>query len=305
MKGYKEKSRGVEENGAPSRDIRRLAITAIGSLIVHSLLLGFVFVCASKSSAKQIAAYRVSVRRLPVQKKDIEVPPLPKAQPKKEPEALRKELPKEPERIEEKKPVPPIPPPPEEITKPIPLPVAQAPLQQNAVIEKPAEPIPEKAGAEPAGSPGTGGGNSLFAAGTGKPGWGGPGEGIGWGGGAGSRGSGGGSGGGMGSGTGSGVKGYSAGDPGISLPGYAENPRPVYPQDSKSRREHGNVLLKVEVLANGRVGTVELETSSGYSTLDKSALETVKRWKFIPAKKGKEAVICWVNIPIKFELRGE
>ena len=45
-------------------------------------------------------------------------------------------------------------------------------------------------------------------------------------------------------------------------------------------------MLKVEVHANVQVGQVEVKRSSGYELLDRSAFATVKRWKFIPEKRG-------------------
>ncbi len=89
----------------------------------------------------------------------------------------------------------------------------------------------------------------------------------------------------------------------FAQPRYAENPKPFYPQEARKRGYEGEVLLKVEVLANGRVGRVEVRKSSGYETLDRSALTTVKEWKFIPANQGNGAIPCWVNIPIKFKLQ--
>jgi len=62
------------------------------------------------------------------------------------------------------------------------------------------------------------------------------------------------------------------------------------------------VLLKVEVLVNGRVGQLEVQKSSGHARLDEAALITVRNWRFKPARKGRETVICWVNIPITFSL---
>ena len=89
----------------------------------------------------------------------------------------------------------------------------------------------------------------------------------------------------------------------FAQPRYAENPKPAYPREARKRGYEGEVLLKVEVLANGRVGRVEVRKSSGYKTLDRSALTTVKEWKFIPANQGNGAIPCWVNIPIKFQLQ--
>ncbi len=132
------------------------------------------------------------------------------------------------------------------------------------------------------------------------------------------NGSGGGSGSGSGSGpdngnSGNGVSGKGAGNSGRFLyahgggngarPGYAHNPKPAYPQEAREKGYEGVVILKVEVLPNGRVGQIEVKDSSGYELLDRSALTAVKRWKFIPAKKGETPISLWVNIPIKFQLQ--
>lgn len=89
----------------------------------------------------------------------------------------------------------------------------------------------------------------------------------------------------------------------FAKPRYAENPKPLYPQEARKRGYQGEVVLRVEVLSNGRVGQVEVKKSSGYKLLDQSALTTVKQWRFIPAKKGDNTIPLWVNIPIKFQLQ--
>jgi protein TonB len=95
----------------------------------------------------------------------------------------------------------------------------------------------------------------------------------------------------------------SGGEIAFAQPKYAENPKPPYPREARERGYQGEVVLRVEVLANGQVGQVEVKKSSGYELLDRSALAAVKQWRFIPAKKGDEAVALWVNIPIKFQLQ--
>ncbi len=89
----------------------------------------------------------------------------------------------------------------------------------------------------------------------------------------------------------------------FAQPRYAENPKPLYPREAKKRGYEGEVLLRVEVLSNGRVGEIEVKRSSGHEELDRSALATVKQWKFIPARKGDTPVPVWVNIPVAFQLR--
>jgi TonB family protein len=86
-------------------------------------------------------------------------------------------------------------------------------------------------------------------------------------------------------------------------PSYGENPKPPYPPEARRKGYHGEVLLKVEVLSNGRVGEIEVKKSSGHDVLDRSALNTVRKWKFVPARKGETPISLWVNIPIRFQLQ--
>jgi len=86
-------------------------------------------------------------------------------------------------------------------------------------------------------------------------------------------------------------------------PRYAENPKPIYPQEAREKGYEGEVVLRVEILINGRVGQIEIKKSSGHELLDHSALTTVKQWRFIPAKKDDIAIPLWVNIPVKFQLQ--
>jgi protein TonB len=83
---------------------------------------------------------------------------------------------------------------------------------------------------------------------------------------------------------------------------YLENPAPAYPQFSRRVREEGRVILRVLVNPRGSADDVQVRTSSGHARLDESARETVRRWKFVPAKRGSEPVAAWVLIPISFRL---
>jgi len=47
-----------------------------------------------------------------------------------------------------------------------------------------------------------------------------------------------------------------------------------------------------------------LKTSSGSPRLDQAALDTVKRWRFVPARQGDQSVAAWVVVPISFSLEG-
>ncbi|HUN69850.1 MAG TPA: energy transducer TonB [Burkholderiales bacterium] len=85
---------------------------------------------------------------------------------------------------------------------------------------------------------------------------------------------------------------------------YLENPAPPYPGMSRRMREEGKVVLRVHVTPGGAADEVQVRTSSGFGRLDDAARDTVQRWKFVPAKRGAEAVPAWVLIPISFRLEG-
>lgn len=83
---------------------------------------------------------------------------------------------------------------------------------------------------------------------------------------------------------------------------YSFNPKPEYPSIARSRGWEGKVILRVRVTAEGDSENVSISHSSGYDELDESAVDAVKRWRFIPAKRGETAVACTVNVPIIFTL---
>jgi protein TonB len=88
----------------------------------------------------------------------------------------------------------------------------------------------------------------------------------------------------------------------VAVPRYRDNYLPDYPLPARRRGYAGVVMLSVEVLADGNVGRLEMKKTSGYDLLDKSARETVKGWKFSPAKKMGAPITMWVDVPVKFEL---
>lgn len=85
---------------------------------------------------------------------------------------------------------------------------------------------------------------------------------------------------------------------------YLENPAPGYPSLSRRMGEEGRVLLRVHVAAGGTAKSVVLHKSSGYDRLDQVALNTVRKWKFVPARQGDKPVDAWVIVPIQFSLKG-
>ena len=84
-------------------------------------------------------------------------------------------------------------------------------------------------------------------------------------------------------------------------PNYLHRPNPVYPALSKRLREEGTVLLRVNLDAQGIVLDISIEKSSSFQRLDQAAHEAVKQWRFIPAKRGQEAMPSTALVPIEFK----
>lgn len=83
---------------------------------------------------------------------------------------------------------------------------------------------------------------------------------------------------------------------------YLNNPRPPYPMVARRMGWSGKVILNVEVLAEGSCGELSIFKSSGHDILDKAAMQTVKSWRFTPARRGGQPVTQWFKVPIQFSL---
>ena len=80
------------------------------------------------------------------------------------------------------------------------------------------------------------------------------------------------------------------------------NPKPHYPISSRENGEQGAVMLYACITDHGKVERVDLAQSSGYPSLDRSALNTIRHWSFRPAQEsGKTIPMCY-HLPIRFLL---
>lgn len=84
---------------------------------------------------------------------------------------------------------------------------------------------------------------------------------------------------------------------------YLSNPKPHYPGIARSRHWEGLLYLRVYVTPDGRCGNLNLLRSSSHDVLDESAMEAVRKWKFVPGTRGGSPVGSWVTVPIEFHLR--
>lgn len=86
---------------------------------------------------------------------------------------------------------------------------------------------------------------------------------------------------------------------------YLEPPAPVYPLASRRLGEQGEVLLKVEIGADGRARQVLVARSSGSPRLDNAALAAVRAARFNPYSEHGVPLVVWTTVPIRFELENK
>jgi len=93
------------------------------------------------------------------------------------------------------------------------------------------------------------------------------------------------------------------GGSGVAHADYGNNPPPVYPAIARRRDQQGTVTIRALIDIDGSVERAEIAESSGFDSLDDSALDTVRRrWRFVPARRDDAPVESWVLVPIRFAL---
>jgi|GEM_PF-916734 len=84
---------------------------------------------------------------------------------------------------------------------------------------------------------------------------------------------------------------------------YVRAPAPVYPAESRRKRERGTCVLRVMVDSTGHPAQIQVEQSSGYERLDSAAREAVEKALFHPYEVNGIAQPAQVLIPIEFARR--
>jgi len=80
------------------------------------------------------------------------------------------------------------------------------------------------------------------------------------------------------------------------------DPKPAYPPEAFRAGEEGTVTVMASVDAQGDVSGVEIADRSGSRTLDRAALNEVRRWKFTPAMKDGKTVASTIKVPVDYKL---
>jgi protein TonB len=95
-----------------------------------------------------------------------------------------------------------------------------------------------------------------------------------------------------------------ASTPAVYNAAYLRNAPPRYPLIARRNGVEGTVRLKVFVSKDGKPAQVQLDQSSGSAALDSAALDAVRGWQFLPARRGQEPIESWVVVPVVFRLEG-
>ena len=77
----------------------------------------------------------------------------------------------------------------------------------------------------------------------------------------------------------------------------------AYPPLLRGAGIGGTIRVYFFIEADGSVGGVQLDQSSGYEALDDAALRVASVYQFSPAMLREEAVPVWVSFPITFQVR--
>jgi TonB family protein len=75
---------------------------------------------------------------------------------------------------------------------------------------------------------------------------------------------------------------------------------PEYPAEAKAQHVQGPVVLDIQILGDGAVGTVAVV--SGDPLLTPSAIDAVKRWRYEPASANGQAIESQARVTVKFTL---
>jgi TonB family protein len=90
--------------------------------------------------------------------------------------------------------------------------------------------------------------------------------------------------------------------PPIIRPSLASKPVFVYPPEAIRQRHQGMATVLLVVDVHGMPRNIRIQRSSGFSELDKAALEAVQHWTFKPELKYGVPTEAEVAIPVSFNL---
>ena len=79
--------------------------------------------------------------------------------------------------------------------------------------------------------------------------------------------------------------------------------KPEYPRGARERGEEGDVTLELDISESGTVNDVRIIASCGFAELEQAAIQTVKRARFTPARRGNSKVPATARLTLTFRLK--
>jgi protein TonB len=81
--------------------------------------------------------------------------------------------------------------------------------------------------------------------------------------------------------------------------------KPTYPREAQLRGMEGEVLLWLNISADGDVLEAKVHRSSGHRMLDDHTLRFARTLDFVPARRGQIAIPTTVLLPVRYRLTDE
>jgi protein TonB len=88
-----------------------------------------------------------------------------------------------------------------------------------------------------------------------------------------------------------------------SIDAKYHNREPVYPPDAARRSQQGAVILLIHVSPDGLPAGVDVEQTSGFTSLDRAAREAVLTWHFLPAIRDGSPIAFDMALRVVFHLQ--
>ncbi|MCE9604232.1 MAG: TonB family protein [Planctomycetia bacterium] len=89
----------------------------------------------------------------------------------------------------------------------------------------------------------------------------------------------------------------------VTAPTILSRRLPIYPPYAYAQKLDGSADLAVHVSTEGKVLSVSVFKSSGYSDMDQAWIEAVRDWTFTPALRDGKPVDQHVHVPVTFRIR--
>ena len=78
---------------------------------------------------------------------------------------------------------------------------------------------------------------------------------------------------------------------------------PAYPESARRQGVEGVATLRFQVHTDGSVTEMSVVRSAGHLRSRRGGHGGGRKWRFEPARRGKDAVVVWVTLPVRFELK--